>query len=121
MKIFQDEQQNLDLLLRKLQYIAYYVGGGYYYDIWLYAGISMMAFHWCMHCCMNAILQCDRLKYIFPTTAQEIEQSIKEFAEISTNQVIDGCVGCIDGFLLQIQTPSATETGNVKAYFSGHY
>ncbi len=35
--------------------------------------------------------------------------------------MIDGCVGCLDGYLLQIQTPSSRETGHVKAYFSGHY
>jgi hypothetical protein len=35
--------------------------------------------------------------------------------------VIDGCVACVDGLLLRIQTPSSSETGNVKAFFSGHY
>ena len=36
--------------------------------------------------------------------------------------MIDGCVACVDGLLLCIQTPSSSETGNVvKAFFSGHY
>jgi len=30
-------------------------------------------------------------------------------------------VACLDGFLPQIKVPSSSETGNVKAYFSGHY
>jgi len=30
-------------------------------------------------------------------------------------------VACLDGYLLQIKVPANAETGNVKAYFSGHY
>jgi hypothetical protein len=43
------------------------------------------------------------------------------FRNISSNGVIDGCIACVDGILLKIQTPAATEVGNVKAFFSGHY
>ncbi len=35
--------------------------------------------------------------------------------------VIDGCIGCLDGLILRIQTSSTREVGNVKAFFSGHY
>ncbi|OWY95811.1 hypothetical protein PHMEG_00034089, partial [Phytophthora megakarya] len=31
------------------------------------------------------------------------------------------CVGCVDGMLVKIKTPSRREAGNVRAYFSGHY
>ena len=30
-------------------------------------------------------------------------------------------MACLDGYLLQIKVPAISETGNVKAYFSGHY
>ena len=40
---------------------------------------------------------------------------------ILTSGVIDGCVACLDGLLVQIQPPSPDETGHVKSYFSGHY
>ena len=34
---------------------------------------------------------------------------------------MDYCVSAIDGWLCRIKTPAITQTGNVKAYFSGHY
>jgi len=40
---------------------------------------------------------------------------------LSSNDAIKRCVACLDGFLLQIKVPVKNETGNVKAYFSGHY
>jgi len=40
---------------------------------------------------------------------------------LSSHRAIKGCVACLDCFLLQIKVPSKSETGNVKAYFSGHY
>jgi hypothetical protein len=43
------------------------------------------------------------------------------FSTISTDGVINGCVGCIDGLLVKIRTPQPSETGHVKSYFSGHY
>ena len=98
-----------------------WLGGGSYLDVRLCAGISIPYFYTCVYRCVDAILSCDRLKYKFPETVEEIEQAASSFAEMSTHEVIDGCVGCVDGFLLQIQTPRKDETGNVKAYFSGHY
>jgi hypothetical protein len=70
---------------------------------------------------MDAIVLCDALLFCMPTTEEELDCAAEEFKSISFNSVIDGCVGCLDGFLLSIQTPSKHETGNVKAYFSGHY
>ena len=40
---------------------------------------------------------------------------------MSTQAAIKGCVACRDGFLLQIRVPSSSETGNLKAYISGHH
>src|SRR5687767_13992027 len=42
-------------------------------------------------------------------------------ASISTDSVIEGCIGVMDGYLLSIKAHNSEETGNVKAYFSGHY
>jgi hypothetical protein len=74
-----------------------------------------------VHKCIDAILQCDELSYSFPTTPQEIQKAADEFKQHSTHGVVDGCVACLDGLLLRIQTPASNETGNVKAYFLGHY
>jgi hypothetical protein len=70
---------------------------------------------------MEAILLCNELAYTFPTGLEDLNTATHGFESISTNGIISGCVACVDGFLLQIQTPTSKETGNVKAYFSGHY
>jgi len=50
-----------------------------------------------------------------------MEEAVRSFKACSSNEVIDGCVACVDGLLLKVKTPASVETGNVKAYFSGHY
>jgi hypothetical protein len=70
---------------------------------------------------MDAILLCEELAFSFPSTDAEISAASMAFKSISSNGVIDGCVGCVDGLLMKIQTPSSSEAGNVKSFFSGHY
>ena len=53
----------------------------------------------------------DDLKVKFPTTS----------AEQCDAAFIVGCVGAIDGMLVPIRAPSAKESGNVRADYSGHY
>ena len=96
-------------------------GGGSYLDIRLAVGISVSAFYRCLHRCMNAIVMCGALSFKFPQTEQQLDGAACEFLQLSTNSVVDGCVGCLDGFMLKIQTPLPKETENVKLYFSGHY
>ena len=50
-----------------------------------------------------------------------MDEAAQGFESLSTQAAIKGCVACVDGYLLQIRVPSSTVTGNVKAYFSGHY
>jgi hypothetical protein len=97
-----------------------WLSGGEYLDIRLGAGISVPSFYRCIHKCMDAILAADELSFSFPS-GEQIDTAAREFDAISSNRAIKGCVACVDGYLLRIQVPSATETGNVKAYFSGHY
>ena len=48
-------------------------------------------------------------------------QTLQKLDEDSQVQhAIKGCIACLDGYLLQIKFPSSSETGKVKAYFSGH-
>jgi hypothetical protein len=98
-----------------------WLAGGSYLDIRLSAGISVTSFYCCVHKCIAAILRCAQLAYSFPVTDEETHKAADDFSKHSHHEVIDGCVGCLDGLLLRIQTPSSSETGNVKAYFSGHY
>jgi DDE superfamily endonuclease len=98
-----------------------WLAGGSYLDIRLSAGISKASFFACVHKGVKAVLDCPELSYKLPTSDQELQQSADGFKQQSSNGVIDGCIGCLDGLLLRIQTPSAREVGNVKAFFSGHY
>ena len=98
-----------------------WLGGGSYLDIRLSAGISVPSFYRCVHACINAIVLCESLAFSYPTTETEMQAAADGFRNISSNGVIDGCIACVDGILLKVQTPAATEVGNVKAFFSGHY
>jgi DDE superfamily endonuclease len=98
-----------------------WLAGSSYIDIRIIAGISVSSFYLIKHKCLLAIIRCPELQILFPTTTQEIIQAAANFKTKSNNHVVDGCVGCLDGILLKIQTPNPNETGNVKAYFSGHY
>ena len=61
------------------------------------------------------------MAYKFQETEQELNEAAQGFAALSSLGVIKGCVASLDGFLLQIKVPAKDETGDVKAYFSGHY
>ena len=98
-----------------------WLGGGSYLDIRLSAGISIPSFFRCVHACINAIVLCESLTFSFPTTEADLQAAADGFKSISSNGVIDGCIACVDGILLKIQTPREAEVGNVKAFFSGHY
>ena len=99
-----------------------YLAGGSYIDIRLSAGISIPSFFRIVHDCIRAILRCDDLSFSFPSTDEELQKIADGFRALSTQEVVDGCVGCVDGLLLKVRTPSSKEAGgNVKAYFSGHY
>jgi len=50
-----------------------------------------------------------------------LEEAAQGFELMITQAAIKGWVACLDGYLLRIKVPSSPETGNVKAYFSGHY
>ena len=97
-----------------------WLGGGSYLDIRLCAGISVASFYRCIYKCIHAIMESDELSYCFPE-GEAIQSAAQEFEALSSNGAIKGCVACLDGYLLGIQVPATRETGNVKAYFSGHY
>jgi hypothetical protein len=53
-----------------------------------------------------------------------VEECIKAaegFALISSNSVIDNCVGVLDGYHMEIITPSSKSVNNVRSFFSGNY
>lgn len=98
-----------------------WLAGGSYLDIRISAGISVASFYRVVHICIDAVLLCKDLSIDFPQTEEELQAKADAFKAISSHGVFEGCVGCIDGLLMKIITPSCTEAGNVKSFFSGHY
>jgi DDE superfamily endonuclease len=98
-----------------------WLAGGSYLDVRICAGISVTSFYVILHKTIVAVLLVEELDYKFPETMEEISQAAADFKKCSTNEFISGCVACVDGMLLQINTPNHKETGHVKSYFSGHY
>ncbi|EGZ12290.1 hypothetical protein PHYSODRAFT_317433 [Phytophthora sojae] len=99
-----------------------YLAGGSYLDIRDVAQLSVASFYRCLNKGIFAILNCTELAIQLPTTPREIECAAAEFAKSSSEGVLDGCVGCVDGMLVRIITPTRKQAGgNVRAYFSGHY
>jgi len=106
---------------RMLYCLMRWLAGGIYLDLKLSTGISQAAFYHYNYRCMDAILDSTELAYKFPETEQELNEAAQGFAALGSHGAIKGCVACLDGFLLQIKVPGKSETGNVKAYFSGQY
>ncbi|KAI2489792.1 nuclease [Fragilaria crotonensis] len=57
----------------------------------------------------------------FPATPAEARVAALGFQSVSQGGCIWNCVAAVDGYHLQIQTPSKAEAKNVKSFFSGHY
>jgi len=98
-----------------------YLAGGSYSDIKFFTGISVASLYRVVWKCIDAINECDSLAVKFPTTLDEVKEAAKGFETISTQGCIWNCVSVIDGYHLQIQTPSKNEVRNVRSFFSGHY
>jgi DDE superfamily endonuclease len=98
-----------------------WLAGGSHLDIRICVGISISSFYRMCYRCLHAVLMVDKLKYHFPKTTQDVDEAARGFRDCSAHNVLEGCVACLDGLLLRIQTPAASETGHVKSYFSGHY
>jgi hypothetical protein len=90
-----------------------WISGGSYHDVRTVTGVSTASFYRLMYCCAIAIVQCNSLAYSFPTTVEDIIDAAANFKKISTNELLVGCIGVMDGLLLRIKVPSNNEVGNV--------
>jgi hypothetical protein len=97
-----------------------YLAGGSYHNIRTTAGLSRSSFYCCIYHGIEAI-NCPQLKMKFPFTLLELHQTAAAFESHSTHGICNGCIGALDGWLCQVQVPSANEAKKVKEYFSGHY
>jgi hypothetical protein len=94
--------------------------GGSYHDIHATVSISKPSFYHLVWHTIDCINKLEALDVQLPSIDQL--NSIRDgFKRISTDGVMNGCVGSLDGYLLRITAPSFAECRNVTAYFSGHY
>jgi hypothetical protein len=98
-----------------------YLAAGSYSDIRFFTGISVASLYRIIWRCIDAINACPELSIKFPTTSDEVIEAGRGFQTISSQGCIWNCVSVVDGYHLQIQTPSKTEVRNVRSFFSGHY
>jgi hypothetical protein len=90
-----------------------YLAGGTYLDIIFETGISSTAFYSILWHTIGVIRRCQQLAITFPTTMEEVFVAAEGFESISSNGAIMNCVGVVDGYHLDINTPSKEDAGNV--------
>jgi len=98
-----------------------WLAGGSYSDIYLMVGISRSSLYRVVWKTIQAINACEELKIKLPKTHEECAKAAAGFQSISFQGCIDNCVFVVDGYHLQMTTPSKMEAKNVRSYFSGHY
>ena len=84
------------------------------------AGCSRSTFHAHCHRVIIAIIACEELRCHFPTCEDDLEKAAADFNAISSHGVIKGCVGALDGLLVETEAPSSKQVANPRSFFSGH-
>ena len=70
---------------------------------------------------LNAVLGCDELQ-LTPLSRLNLQRLNKDFTSTSTDGVLRGCMGAMDGMLQPVNCPTLKESnGNQRSYHSGHY
>ena len=99
-----------------------WLAGGSYIDLKNAYSCSVSSIYAHRLCFIHAVNSCDLLKLHFPMKLAEIYSSQSQFQEISSNSVISGCIGTIDGLLVVVKCPSMKDSSNnPSSYYSGHY
>jgi hypothetical protein len=94
---------------------------GCYHDIRDAGNFSVPTFFRLLKKGIRAISSCRELALKLPTKLDELEELAEGFKFKSTEGIMFGCVGALDGLLLLIRTPKKDEAANVRQFFSGHY
>ncbi len=66
---------------------------------------------------MNAILSCPDLSYNLPYSPESIQDLCNVILQHSIHGALDGCVGALDGYLLDVQAPCNNAVPNVVSFF----
>jgi hypothetical protein len=99
-----------------------WLAGGSYIDLKNVFSCRVSSIYARRLCFIHAVNSCDLLKLHFPMTLAEIHSSQSQFQEVSSNCVISGCIGAIDGLIVVVKCPSMKDSSNnPSSYYSGHY
>ena len=100
----------------------FWLAGGSYIDLKNVYSCSVSSIYAHRLCFIHTVDSCEHLKLQFPRTPAEISAPQKKFQDTSSNSVISGCVGAIDGLLVVVKCSSRKDSGNnPSSYYSGHY
>jgi hypothetical protein len=53
----------------------------------------------------------------FPKRGQEAMKMADDFQSLSSSGVVNGCIGCVDGWFCPINVPHKNEVGKVTLFF----
>jgi hypothetical protein len=91
-------------------------------DLHISMGMSLPSVYRCCDIFVHAVNAAPELSLVFPQTPDAINLVCKQFKSRSLNQLMRGCVGCIDGYLAVTVRPSMADSEhNPGAFRSGHY
>lgn len=83
-----------------LQMTISWLVGGSYHHIRAIAGVSRTAFYDSVKHVMDILCDLESLRITAPfDSAQDVQRAANEFCAISSNSILTGCVGCVDGWL----------------------
>ena len=109
--------------VNRIQMCISWLAGYSYHPSRVVAGVSKSAFYQSVWKVIEAINESTdpELQLHFPSSDEQILAACSKFRALSSNDVIRGCVGCIDGWLCPIIVPGDGTVAKVKSFFSGHY
>ena len=106
----------------RLQMAIMWLAGGSHHQIRFVGGnVSVPFFYANLHRVLDAIICTTELDLVFPNTKKRVQEMALGFRDFSTENILSGCIGCIDGWLCEIRMPASHEVGRVQSFFSGHY
>lgn len=98
-----------------------FLGGGRVKDQRHLIGCSRKAAYVAVDDFIDAVNSAPELDISFPTTVEEWNDVNAGWTRKSTDELLYGCVGALDGFFQRTNKPSKKAVSNVLAYYSGHY
>lgn len=108
------------MLLMTIRWLAH----GSVHDIRSTFGCSEPSFYRVLHRTLQAIVSCQDcpgLQITFPATLDEMRESASAFRALSTDGIMVGVIGAIDGWFCAIKCPRQSERVNQRSFYSGNY